>query len=284
MNYNQKVLDHFVIKGVLSSIIISLVLYITGVETISSIMVALLGVVITLQIDLISRIEQALHKNKQYFELGNKLESMPWLHSSILSIINSTNIIMSKSKNSLFKESAKHEVEKCRNLLDEIKQGYLKTDFIDIDPLITALKETKNSLRAISVSNVDDKFWNSSIGKKFWNENIKAVQDRNVFIERIFIYDEWNKKLEELIQKQIDVGIKVSIISKSELPNNFCTDMIIYDEKFLYKAILNSNGIPIENLLSINKSDINHEIKNFNKTKNFAHDFDQKIISQENKL
>ena len=190
-------------------------------------LVALLGIIITLQIDLISRIEQTLHKNKHYFELGNKLESIPWLYSSIMSIINSTHIITSKSKHSFFKKSVKYEIEKCRNLLNGIKEGYLKTDFSDIEPLIVALRETKNRVRAISVSNIDDEFWNSSIGKKFLNENIKAIQDRNIYIERIFIYDEWNVKLEKLIQKQVDIGIKIFTISKRELPNNFCTDMII---------------------------------------------------------
>ena len=274
MSFNQKKIDYFIITGVMIAIIISLVLYILGIETINSVIIALLGIIITLQIDIINRMEKTLLLNKQYFKLGNKIESIPWLYNSILNIVDSTNTIILKSKNNLFKDSVKHEVEKCQNVLDEIKRGYLKTDFYDINPLLIALENTKKILRAVSVCNIDDDFWESSIGQRFWDENVIAMKNRNICIERIFIYEEWTDKLQKQVKKQADSGVKVLIISKDKLPDYLCNDRIIYDAKFMYKAILNSNGIPIENLLSTNESDINHEIKIFNRSKHLASEFE----------
>jgi hypothetical protein len=273
MKSHQKKIDYFIIIGVMTAIIISLILYILGIETINSVFIALLGIIITLQIDIINRMEKTLHVNKQYFELGNKIESISWLYSSIFNIVHSTNIIVSKSKNSLFKDSAKYEVERCQNMLDNLKRGYLKTDYYDINPLLMALEKTKNNLRSVSVLSIDTQFWESSMGKKFWEENIRAI-NRNVSIERIFVYETWDDKLQKLIEKQVAAGVKVFVISQDKLPHYLCVDMIIYDNEFMYKAILNSNGIPIENLLSTNVSDINHEIKIFKKNQHFANKFE----------
>ena len=268
----KKHIDPFLIIGVLISIIISLCLYLTGIEKITSITIALLCIIITLQIDQNSRNDQKLENALQFSSLLNKLNKNPGLNSLINEIATSYNSICENSKFEFYKESAKIKLEDYRNFLHDLNSGYLKTSYYDINPLILATQNSCSTIRAVSIANVDLNFWLSTAGKRYWKTNIEAIE-KGVKIERIFVYSELNKELKLLAKQQLDSNVSVYIVQSNTLTNNLLTDMIIYDDNFTYEAIVNSDGTPLYNKLSANKSDINNKIQMFNQIKNLAEEF-----------
>lgn len=187
MNKIVKHIDPILLGGVIGSLIISAWLWflkITSPEI--STIIALLGIIITLQIDLGGRIEKNRVKGIDRDALLNDIESLPWLETMMFDIVKSCKNIFNSPSRQYFYSQTKQQLELCKNHVQEIERGYLKTDYNDVLPLINAIASTKSILRTISVATLDVEFWNSAPGKKLWEANKSAIK-RKVVIERIFV-------------------------------------------------------------------------------------------------
>ncbi|CAN2049704.1 hypothetical protein GMMP13_840010 [Candidatus Magnetomoraceae bacterium gMMP-13] len=265
----KNLIDPFTITGVSFSIIISFIIYINGLDTTASTLIGLLGITITLQIDQIARFERTQTANAQYGELLEKMEKIIWLYPLIQEIVHYTYKTFQETEDDYFLNSAKMNMERCRNHLQNLSHGYLTVFFDEQEPLINATNKTKSSLRAISVVKIDGDFWQSSMGQRYWETNKQAIK-RGVKLERIFIYDACTDELEKLVKKQVEAGVKVYTVESAQVPPELRIDMIIFDVDFTYEAKLNSDGVPIENIFSINKSDINQKVNLFYRLRTFA--------------
>jgi hypothetical protein len=276
MKIGKEIIDPFIIIGFLFTIIVTLLLLFLGIETITSTVFAMLGIIITLQIDQIARVEKNFQKNARYAELWQKLNSPSWLYPIINEIVDSVHTVIKGSEEEfeLFSNSTKIELESCRNYLHDLGRGYLLTEYNNIEPIMHATEKSHFIIRAVSVSNVDDTFWKSSVGKRFWEANKKAIAN-GAKLERIFIYDTWRDKLKSTVEQQASIGANVSVytVPRDQVPPNLRIDMTIIDENFMYEAVLNSDGVPIKNMFTINESDIIRTIKEFNMIKTLADKF-----------
>lgn len=265
----RKYLDPVLLTGVFTSILIAVALYLLGVETFQSTLVALLGTIITLQIDQIGRTESAIEKTRQYATSWQKLETSSWLKEYIEQIIEASYVVGTSLRSDIFVESAKLEVESCRNNLQEMARGQLRTP--DHRLMLRATERAKERLRAISVSNPVEGFgwWTSPIGRRYWEANLEMLA-KGVRIERIFVYDQLTDKLQDLVREQATAGVEVFTCSSARLSNDLRVNSILFDESFVYELRVSADGKPLEHLCSVNASDISRKLRNYEAVKLLA--------------
>ncbi|MCI5162491.1 MAG: hypothetical protein D3917_10850 [Candidatus Electrothrix sp. AX5] len=274
MNKIVKHIDPILLGGVIGSLIISAWLWflkITSPEI--STIIALLGIIITLQIDLGGRIEKNRVKGIDRDALLNDIESLPWLETMMFDIVKSCKNIFNSPSRQYFYSQTKQQLELCKNHVQEIERGYLKTDYNDVLPLINAIASTKSILRTISVATLDVEFWNSAPGKKLWEANKSAIK-RKVVIERIFVIPALSEEIDLIIKKHHNAGVTCYIINEENLNPSAIMDLIIFDDAMSYEAILNAKGYPVENLLSTENIGIKNKIENFSRIKYQATEYE----------
>jgi hypothetical protein len=270
----HKFLDPILIVGVLSSIILSFILYTLGLDTYPSTIIGLLGTIITLQIDVIGRTESAVEKTIQYNTSWRTLEQIPWFKENIEQIIQACYLVDHDSHNDIFVENAKAEIERCRDNLLELSRGQLRTIFQDSQLMLRATERTRQSLKAVSVSNPQTGFawWNGPVGKRYWNSNKDALR-RGIVTERIFAYSTWTEELARIVAEHSKEGVKVYTVKLEDLSPNLRVGSIIFDQDFAYELRLSSDGQPVEHLWSIHTSDISRKTKNFHTVKSLATEY-----------
>ena len=274
MKLRKLPIDSTLVVGALISLILSLIAFIISTEIITSTIICLLGIIITIQIDQIARIEQGLKKNTQYSQLWEKMEDPDWLFPLINEIADSTKSIISNNTNEHFSNNTKSEIEKCRNHLQDLARGRMLTDYTDSEPVISAVKNAKLNIYGVSISNVDMTYWYSGVGKRFWTLNLKAAE-ANVKVERVFVYEKMVEPMRKIIEQQANANKNIHIytIQREDVPADLRIDMTIVDNVFMYEAVLNSDGVPIQNLYSVNISEINRNLTRFNMIKNLSEEY-----------
>ena len=272
LKFNRMKVDPFLVGGVLVSIIIALLLVILNQEPLLCVTIALLGVVLTLQIEHIIGLDKGLEKHFRFTDLWHEVDSIPMLNKRIPEIVDSVKAILTSEKNELFLDYARRKLENTTNYFKSLALGYLTTPYNDIEPLLLATQRTKNYIRAVSVFRVDGWFWDSAIGQRYWGHSLDAIA-RSVQIERIFVCDTMKDELKALAKRQFEAGVQVYTATRDQLPADLVQDMIIFDRDFTYRAIINADGVAVKNELSTNEADINQRISDFNRARGLADKF-----------
>lgn len=106
---------------------------------------------------------------------------------------------------------------------------------------ISIIEKTNRTVRATSYVN-DDEWWNTSWGRAYLDENRRAVKERNVKIERVFILrtEQDLQTKRALLKANADAGVKVSYVLASDLQEPFSEDVILIDDQVA--GVLNLNG------------------------------------------
>lgn len=262
-------LDPVLLIGLLLSLFIPSTVWLLNVSSIeTSTIFSFLGIIITLQIDQIFRLERNKYKGQKYSQLMKDLESIPWLENNIFEMSSSVaNIFSDKNKSHFFAQSKNH-ILMCKSIIQKIESGYLETPYDDVQPLIDSVESTDKIMRAISVTAIDVDFWNSAEGEKLWKANEDAL--RRISIERIFVLTQLTPDIEAVIQRHHESGVDCYLVNEDKLRNSSIEDIIIFDEAMAYRAIVNAKGDPVKNSLSSNPIDIAQKIKHFNKIKTLS--------------
>lgn len=264
MNTRKDILDPIIIAGIILSVGVALLVRLTGIQKVEGLLIALLGIIITLQLDQIARLRRNQLLKERRSDIVAKMERVEWLSPLVGDIVDCAVKISTDNRNDHFIKSAKFHVEKCKRYLKNLSDGYMSIPFDDQELLMASVNAVQKCMRSVSVGKNDEDFWISSNGKRYWNANLQAIGRRNVQIERIFIYDKMTDALQKVITQQEKAGVKVYLVESSKAPPVLRIDMAIFDEDIAYEARLSSSGVAIENISII---DISEKIDKFNRLK-----------------
>ena len=98
--------------------------------------------------------------------------------------------------------------------------------------------------------------------------------ERNVRIERVFIYEDWTAELKQIIDQQAEAGVHVWAVEADLADPLLRVDMAVWDDAFTYHFELNSQGNPIENIYSVNEVDIARRIDQMELLKSIGRSYD----------
>jgi len=212
-----KLLDRFVLAGISASVVLSLVLYIVGVDTVSSLIVGLLGTVLTMQVDLMGKTERAIARKDANTDLIGRIEQASGFQELLFEIIEYAFRVSNRISDEWFRQRAVLEMERLKDFLQALSKGTLQTGPIDNDALILLMNQAKKQLVVTSPTSTDEDWWLSPRGRKFWQANIDAVQ-RGVGVTRIFLFEESTGNIQEVMQEQLLSGVNVYGVRYADLP------------------------------------------------------------------
>ena len=128
-------LDPILLGGVVGSIAISAWLWMLSVTSpATSTIIALLGIIITLQIDHAACTEKNRTRGVSHERLIKDMESLPWIEEFVVDVIKSCKKIFDNPSHQYFYSQTKQQLFSCKNYIQEIERGYLKTDYNDVLP------------------------------------------------------------------------------------------------------------------------------------------------------
>jgi hypothetical protein len=250
-------------------------------EPIYGVIVALITVVISMQIDQIVRTQEAVERALGNGVFWQKLEQAPWARTIIEQIVDSTATIDVMPNNEMFVRYAKQELQKCHDNIRELSLGRIRARPAQFRQVVIPMADkVSETIRAVAVVNPRHAFewWDTPPGREYWECNIKALQKR-VRIERVFVYQATQdgllpEELQRLAQSQAKEGVKIYTVETAKLPADLRVDMAVFDDDFLFELRLSADGEPLRYFCSTTAYEINRRIRHFNEIKSYAEPLD----------
>jgi hypothetical protein len=115
------------------------------------------------------------------------------------------------------------------------------------------LSATTNIARGKGASRLE--WWESEFGKRYWQENVKAIA-RGVTIERVFIYEELDDRLSEIVERQRKAGVKACLIDAASVPSAYRANVAVFDRSCAWEARMDAYSLITHNVFSYGPVDI----------------------------
>jgi hypothetical protein len=243
--------------GALLSVSLGVVFYLqTDLQPALATFAALLGLVITLQIEvLLRKRDEALGATRQQ-RLMSRIEASPWLPETLDEMLKALASLEHSYRGGVVAELARDSLDTALETLRGLSRGRVEASIEDNSLIFELTREAAHTIRAISVESVDLDWWHSPAGQRYWDLNVEA-RVRSVDVERIFVYRTWTKRHDDLASKQCAVGIRVLRVQQEQLPAPLRVDMIVWDSLCGWVAQVNATGDAVTNSYRFEARDVN---------------------------
>jgi hypothetical protein len=261
--------------GTASSILLSIILVLAGVDTPSSTIIGLVAVAISLLLDLIIRSIKMEQKLIEATGLSREVAGEPQLFNALSSMATNYRRVMDGAQFRLFTERATDVLAQCQGDLHNLVEGYMV-----LPPLsqfsfgLKGLDELRQSLKATSYVEAEA-FWNSPEGIRYFQANVELV-DRGVHVTRIFIGDRATiGRVKPVIQRQRKAGMHVMIAPTEEIPRELCEDYLVGDDSILVQLLLTREGAARAEKISVDVNEVRRSLNNFARLVGGAYEYEQ---------
>jgi hypothetical protein len=189
----------------------------------------LLGVTITLQLELLLQNRRIADEELQRETMSTQIESLPWLPPLLRQSLTALHAIESTYAGTVAADLARKRYERHVAGLRDLQRGFLLETRVEDHGLLQELTKTvQHSL--IATTNEEDFLWWSSVAGQTYLKLQAAAIQRGVRIERIFIYREWTDAREQLTARQQALGIRTLRVREDEVAGTLGQDLIVWDE------------------------------------------------------
>jgi hypothetical protein len=218
-----------------------------------SVLIGLVGLVLSLELDILLRMDRR-------DQLTGLIDGPPWVAAHMTRISSSLDAVTATFGDTIVQGEAEQRLAAFAVELDELAQGRVRTGAEDVRYLMTATLRCKRELVAITnlQPNGDGtSWWDSAIGQNYWRENVNAIR-RGVRVGRIFITDDDDvgEALEAIVSTQCDAGADVFVIPRRLVPMKYQRNIAIWDDDVAWEADMNAAGLPIEYVYAHSRHDI----------------------------
>lgn len=160
--------------------------------------------------------------------------------------------------------------------------------------LLPMIKNCKTSFYATQYV-FPEKFWGQYWANQYFDENVKAVKERNVRLQRIFIIDAADgpgqaKVIDDLIQRHVQKGIPLRLIDRREYlkahnnNDDDLQDVLIVDDQLSGFLLLNKGGNFNRVEFSINRDIVEQRKRNYERLLASSMSCDDWKVSHPSKL
>ena len=270
----RKNLAHFIdpilVTGLLISVTISVFMVLMGNDNVTSLMVGFLTTIITLLIDILSKIQRTENTLLEASDLS-KLFSHLKIAKDIREIANNYDLV-EKYDFDHYLKIANAQIIECKMRLRELALGnaFVKAKSLDEYSAYMAFSGAKTSVNAIDFGN--SYFWLSKAGQKYLRINQEAVE-RGIKVTRIFaIDDQSDENLKTVINSQKQAGIKTLVITPERVKQEF----MIIDNRIRIDIVFDSNGDYTGQRIILDPPQVEEGVERFGSLESFSKIFDEK--------
>lgn len=262
--------DPVLVTGIVLSLVLGVLAYfLTNQQFTLGFVVGLLGLILSIQIEQISRLDARASHSDRHSSLMASLEKVSWLLPLVSEIAESAGRVVSDDDLRQLAPIAREKLETCNASLQSLRMGQYRVPAEDVNVLFERTSTATKQILATSVEHVDLSWWRSEVGTNYLSKNREAIE-RGVEVERIFIYESLSDDLIEVASQHADAGVTVLMVAKSQLRPEYRIDMIIWDESFAYEIELNSDGVEIANRYTVSPSDITRMLQHYSVVRSCA--------------
>lgn len=131
------------------------------------------------------------------------------------------------------------------------------TDLRDLISQTRACTASIHATTTISTAAIQSKqsWWDAPGARAYLEENRQAIT-RGVEIHRIFIVDIYDEAVQEFVRSHAELGVKASWLLASSLAVPYRTNVLVWDGKIGWKALIATTGEVSENWLYTSEGDI----------------------------
>jgi hypothetical protein len=229
------------VAGVLASVgLAAIPALVTSTPGNFSLTIGLIGVCITLLLEVIVRIDRRDKLVHGAFEIIDALGAIPTMADDLQHSAISAATIMMSDNPTLFRASAEQAIAECRQQLDSLLRGECIVNTGSAPILIDLARHAKTSIRATSIitgDSGDDAWWLSPGGQEYWKENVRALK-RRVSITRVYIFEgPPSAQIEDILVRQEEAGVKVLRVDKNKIPPELVISVVIVDGKTVHEIL-----------------------------------------------
>lgn len=245
-----------IVIGTSLSILVGIVLFLIGEDSISALLVTLVGIVISLLLEIISKL--------QHNEIVlDSLSKDPWLHKVVQEISVSYIKVRDGTRDRFFLERGNKALEDCARILMDLSKCHLFVTQLEENVILPELiLRTKKEARAVSHISLLPK-WSGEFGHKYLQSNAEVIA-RNRKITRIWIVPKASTdSVKELVIKQCAVGINVRIAIEEEQPDELIDSYLIVDEDIVSQSQIIPGGRRQSALITNDPREVQDFIRRF---------------------
>ncbi|MEV0360270.1 hypothetical protein AB0H71_29865 [Nocardia sp. NPDC050697] len=263
------------------SIAAAIASYKLGVSADTSFVVGLIGVVISLQAEVLVWNTRLRHSLSEMGEISSVVMDRPEYSKRILSILRSIEVLTSESEsinaiaNPIFMARASRLVTQCQNDLSVMAGGTFVAAQYDFGSLDDAISRARYSLIGVALQGVDRVTFRELGGYEQYLHAQREALARGVTIERIFIHSQRNENLIETMDEQVRMGIRVFEIDVDLVPPYLRVDCAIVDNSFYGRIESSPAGGIIATRYSRNEAELNARVSEFEELKTIARRYSQ---------
>lgn len=233
----------------------------TDLNAALAVFAGLLGTGVALQLEMLMQTRQRERRYEERVELLGHLETLPWLMSATQQQIAAIESINETAPGGVPSSLARKSVEACVAELRDLDRGHYYTQFMDNWLLYSMTEGAQTEILATSADNPE--WWGRPSGKTYWHLQVAAMKERDVRMERIFIYQTWTPILESALIAQREAGVLTRRILLSDVPPHLRRDMIIWDRNAGYEANTISVTDRIRNKFTFARDEVDGMVKDF---------------------
>lgn len=208
--------------------------YRTDLNTAFATFAGLLGTAITLQVEVIGHRHRADSMRTKQQRLIDSLGRTRWASDLLEKMMSSIEEI-NQQRNKVLDELTRRSMEECSENLDNLASGRFENRYDDFWLLFTLTENAERSIRTTSFGRLDLEWWDSAGGQAYWRLQCRAIE-RGITVRRIFIFDDWTRAHEKLVETQSSRGVLTMRVKVADLPSELRIDVILWDEKCVYQT------------------------------------------------
>lgn len=217
--------DPILLIGLFISIGVSVTMFLTGNDTINSMIVGFLSTIVTLLVDIIARIQKV---ESTILEANNlsKLFSDERLANALREIAHNY-ATLKDYKFDHYIKIADTRIAECKTQIRELASGsiFAPAKSIYEYSAYSAFEQAAKSVKAIDRGPAS--FWNTERGRKYLESNRAAVK-RGIKVVRIFaLTGKDANQYVDILKEQVEAGIDVIITN----PNRINQEFLIVDDR-----------------------------------------------------
>lgn len=252
--------------GILSSFILSGLMYFIGKDTIDSLMIGMLGTIFTILYSIKEDINNSSSLILASVQTSKDIHDSPLLKELITTSINNHKEIR-KINNGILSAESVEALRIYTSTLSDLAKKKINTKTEDkrVQIMMSLLKETKKYIHTVSYPSL----WKEELGRKLFKENQELIK-RGVKIKRIFILKDVDDTTMNIISDHFSIGVECYTILESSLPNDIKTHQTIYDDFAVTVPQYNKAGDNNGGVISFDEKDISQGRDSWDRLQLFA--------------
>jgi hypothetical protein len=259
-----------VVSGIIVSVGLAVILFFfVEVEAQTSFAIGLIGIVISLQIEIIVLMQRRYSVEDLRSELLSAVESNAELLPMVSAIVKAATAVMTSNKHPAYPTAAKEALHSTLNRLRQLEGGHLRREVGDTTIMTQEMRTAKRSVMATTFLRIDADWWLSEGGRQYLQENRQAAE-RSLEIERICFYDEWKDSYDEVVAVLQDAGVRVMRLQSNRVPSRLRRNIVIFDESMYIEDVVNAEGEVVEFVHVIDSTAVEEAARDFASLRNLS--------------